>query len=211
MSDCCARKSCELEALAQRQKRVLWLVLAINALMFVVEMAGGLISKSLSLTGDSLDMLGDAIAYGSSLAVVGMGAAQKSKAALLKATIMALSGLAVLGRALLQFQAPEVPNLALMVPTGGLALGANLICLYALTRHRHDDVNMSSVWLCSRNDIIANVAVLGAAGLVLVSSSPWPDLVVGLGITILFLKSALTVFKDARGDGLTVAPARSPG
>lgn len=211
LSDCCARKSCELEALARRQRRVLWFVLAINATMFVLELTAGLLSRSLSLAGDSLDMLGDAIAYGSSLYVVGMGLPEKSRAALLKAAIMALSGFAVLGRAIIQLREPALPNLELMVPTGVLALAANLSCLYALTRHRHDDVNMSSVWLCSRNDIIANIAVLVAACLVFVWQSPWPDIFVGLGITTLFLKSALTVFKDARRTAMAVVPMHQLG
>jgi Co/Zn/Cd efflux system component len=188
--NCCQGKTKALEKLKGRQKRVLWMVLAINAVMFFVEFGGGVRAQALSLTGDSLDMLGDALVYGSSLYVLNQGRKAQAKSALLKGGIMFLSAIAVFARATYQLFVGGIPNAHLMSSIGLLALGANLICLYLLTRHRNDNLNMSAVWLCSRNDIIANTSVLAAAGLVFLTHSPIPDLVVGLLLTVVFAKSA---------------------
>jgi len=188
--DCCQKKSSELEKLNQQQSQVLWVVLAVNAGMFVVELLWGIRSSSLSLTGDSLDMLGDAIAYGSSLYVINRGRKSLAKSALLKGMIMFLSAVAVLARATYQAFSSTTPEFQVMSIVGTLALCANVFCLFLLTRHRNDNINMSSVWLCSRNDIIANVSVLLAAGLVFLTGSSWPDLVIGLLLTAVFAQSA---------------------
>jgi len=188
--DCCQKKSSELAKLNQQQSRVLWAVLAVNAGMFVVEFLSGIRSASLSLTGDSLDMLGDAIAYASSLYVINKGRKSLAKSALLKGMIMFLSAVAVLARATYQSFFNTTPELQIMGIVGVMALCANGFCLLLLTRHRSDNINMSSVWLCSRNDIIANLSVLLAAGLVLVTGSSWPDLAIGLLLTIVFAQSA---------------------
>lgn len=190
MSDCCHDKGCALAALRQRQAKVLWIVLAINAVMFVVELTAGLRANSLSLAGDSLDMLGDALVYGSSLYVLERSARAQAKSAFLKGNIMALSAIAIFARACYQLARGTTPSLAIMSAIGLLVLAANLVCLALLTRHRADNLNMSAVWLCSRNDIIANTAVLGAAGLVALTNSFWPDLLVGLLIAAVFAKSA---------------------
>lgn len=197
MSDCCSDKSCELEALRQRQASTLKTVLGINAVMFVVEFAAGLASGSVSLLADSLDMLGDAMVYGFSLHAVAQGARTKAISALLKGTIMAAFGLFTLAEVVHKLIAPAVPMSLGMGVVGLVALSANGVCLLLLWRHRGDDINMSSVWLCSRNDIIANVVVIAAAGAVWLTGSGWPDLVVGVGIAALFLKSALTVLSGA--------------
>jgi len=188
--NCCQGKTQALEKLKGRQKRVLWIVLAINAVMFFIEFGGGVRAQALSLTGDSLDMLGDALVYGSSLYVLNQGRKAQAKSALLKGGIMFLSAIAVFARATYQLFVGGMPNAHLMSSIGLLALGANLICLYLLTCHRNDNINMSAVWLCSRNDIIANTSVLAAAGLVFLTHSPLPDLVVGLLLTVVFAKSA---------------------
>jgi Co/Zn/Cd efflux system component len=172
-------------------------VLAINAVMFVVELTAGLLGNSVSLVADSLDMLGDALVYGFSLYVVARGAAMKARAALFKGIIMAGFGFFVLGQAIYRIVVPQLPVFEAIGAIGLLALAANGVCFYLLWRHRADDINMSSVWLCSRNDIIANVSVLFAALGVWLTRSGWPDIVVGLALAALFLRSALHVLRAA--------------
>jgi Co/Zn/Cd efflux system component len=197
MADCCNDKACEIDALRGRQSSILKAVLAINAVMFVVELTAGLIGNSVSLVADSLDMLGDALVYGFSLYVVARGAAMKARAALFKGIIMAGFGFFVLGQAIYRIVVPQLPVFEAIGAIGLLALAANGVCFYLLWRHRADDINMSSVWLCSRNDIIANVSVLFAALGVWLTRSGWPDIVVGLALAALFLRSALHVLRAA--------------
>lgn len=197
MAECCNNKACEIEALRSRQSSMLKIVLGINAIMFVVELTAGLIGGSISLLADSLDMLGDALVYGFSIYVVARGARMKANAALFKGSIMAAFGFFVLGQAIYKIVFPQVPVFEAIGAIGLLALAANSICFTLLWRHRADDINMSSVWLCSRNDIIANVSVLFAAIGVWFTHSGWPDIVVGLAIAALFLRSALSVLRAA--------------
>ena len=197
MDSCCQDKACELEALWGRQSRTLWTVLGINGGMFALEMILGLLAGSTALLADSLDMLGDALVYGFSLYVVGRGPRWRAGAALMKGVIMAGFGLMVLSQAGYHLISPEVPNFRLMGLTGVLALAANVTCLLLLTRHRNDDLNMRSTWLCSRNDIIANLGVLGAAAAVFATGSMWPDLAVGLLITVVFMRTAVHVVRQA--------------
>lgn len=201
MSDqCCQNKSCELEKMTKRQSKVLWIVLGVNAVMFVVELLSGIQSKSLSLTGDSLDMLPYAIAYGSSLYVINKGAKSQAKSAMLKGAIMFLSAVVIFARATYQVFFNTTPDLEIMSTVGLIALCTNFLCLYLLTRHKNDNINMSSVWLCSRNDIIANTSVLVAAGLVFLTKSSLPDLLVGLMLTFIFAKSAGSVLSRSWRD-----------
>jgi cation diffusion facilitator family transporter len=200
MTNCCTNKSCEIEALRNRQSSTLKIVLAINALMFIVELVAGLISSSVSLVADSLDMLGDALVYGFSIYVVARGARMKALAALFKGGIMAVFGLFVLGQAIYKIIFPQVPMFEVIGVIGLLALAANSVCFLLLWRHRADDINMSSVWLCSRNDLIANVSVLFAAAAVWFTRASWPDIVVGLAIAVLFLRSALFVLRGAMAE-----------
>jgi Co/Zn/Cd efflux system component len=197
MADCCNDKACEIEALRSRQSATLKIVLGINALMFGVELTAGILAGSVSLLADSLDMLGDALVYGFSLYVVARGARMKAQAAFLKGGIMAAFGLFVLGQAVYRMLFPHVPVFETIGAIGALALAANGLCLALLWRHRADDINMRSVWLCSRNDIIANVSVLFAALGVWLTGSGWPDVVVGVALAALFLKSALHVLRSA--------------
>lgn len=197
MADCCNDKACEIDALRSRQGATLRVVLGINAVMFVVEMTAGLMSSSLSLVADSLDMLGDALVYGFSLYVIARGARMKAVAALFKGGIMAAFGLFVLGQAAYKILVPQVPAFESIGAIGALALAANGCCLFLLWRHRAEDINMRSVWLCSRNDILANVAVLFAGLGVWLSGAAWPDILVGLAIATLFLKSSLSVLREA--------------
>jgi len=193
MSNCCSDKACELEALKHRQASTLKIVLGINAVMFTVEFVAGVLSGSVSLLADSLDMLGDALVYGFSLFAVTRGQRAKAFSALLKGNIMAAFGLLVLGQVVYKISVPHVPAFDVIGVVGFVALAANGICLSLLWHHRADDINMNSVWLCSRNDIIANSLVICAAAAVWATGSPWPDLIVGAGIAALFLKSAGTV------------------
>jgi Co/Zn/Cd efflux system component len=170
----------------------------INLVMFFVEFYFGWISDSVALVGDSLDMLGDAVTYASSLVVVGMGVIAKARVARLKATIMLVFGGVISLRCVYRGIFPAVPEFDIMLSIGFLALIMNLVCLFLLTRHRDDDINMRSVWICSRNDIIANTSVLLAAGAVYLTNSPYPDLFVGGALAYLFTKSALTIFREAK-------------
>ena len=197
MADCCNNKACEIDALRNRQSTVLKIVLGINAVMFIVELTAGLIGGSVSLLADSLDMLGDALVYGFSIYVVARGASMKAKAALFKGGIMAAFGLFVLGQAVYKIIFPQLPVFEAIGAIGMLALAANSTCFFLLWRHRSDDINMSSVWLCSRNDIIANILVLFAAAGVWFTASGWPDIIVGLALAALFLRSAVFVLREA--------------
>lgn len=194
---CCEDKGCEVTALRERHSRVLWIVLAINSLMFLVEGAAGILVHSTALLGDALDMLGDALVYGFSLFVVARSARWQAGAALAKGACMFLLGLAVLGEATHKVLNPVMPIPEAMGVIGALALAANLVCFMLLYRHRGDNLNMSSVWLCSRNDLIANVGVLGAAGATFVLASRWPDILVGGLIASLFLGSAIRVLRQS--------------
>ena len=180
-----------------RHGRVLWIVLAINALMFLVEGWAGLRAHSTSLLADALDMLGDAVVYGFSLFVLARTVRWQAGAALAKGGFMFAFGLGVLGEALYKVFHPVMPVVETMAIIGGVALAANLVCCFLLYRHRDDNRNMSSTWLCSRNDLIANVGVLIAAGSSYALVSRWPDIVVGGIIASLFLGSALSVLRQS--------------
>ncbi|HCI14152.1 MAG: cation transporter [Gallionellales bacterium GWA2_60_142] len=210
MANCCNDKACELDALRGRQSSILKTVLAINAVMFVVELTAGLLGDSISLVADSLDMLGDAMVYGFSLYVVARSSTMKARAALLKGGIMAAFGLFVLGQAIYRIAYPQLPVYEAIGAIGLLALAANSTCFFLLWRHRADDINMSSVWLCSRNDIIANIAVLFAAVGVWLTHSGWPDILIGLALASLFLHSALHVLREAFKELKTVRATNAP-
>jgi cation diffusion facilitator family transporter len=191
--DCCDDKQCAIEALRARQSATLKIVLAINAVMFVVELASGLLARSTALLSDSLDNLGDALTYGLSLYAVSRGARSKAMVALFKGGLITLAGLFVLGQVAYRMMNPTMPIFEMMGIISIVALGANGVCLALLWKHRTEDVNMSSVWECSRNDIASNLAVFVAAGAVWLTQSGWPDLVVGLALACLLLRSAVGV------------------
>jgi cation diffusion facilitator family transporter len=197
MANCCDDKGCEVAALREHHARVLWIVLAINAVMFLVEGTAGILAHSTSLLGDALDMLGDALVYGFSLFVLARSARWQASAALIKGAFMLLFGLAVLGEAAHKMFQPVMPVAQTMGIVGSLALAANLMCFSLLYRHRGDNLNMSSTWLCSRNDLVANVAVLAAAAVTFLLASRWPDILVGGLIASLFLGSALGVLRQS--------------
>jgi Co/Zn/Cd efflux system component len=165
--------------------------------MFVVELTAGLMARSTALLSDSLDNLGDALTYGLSLYAVSRGARSKAKVALFKGGLILAAGLFVLGQVIYGILHPGVPVFETMGVVSLIALAANGTCLALLWKHRAEDVNMSSVWECSRNDIASNIAVFLAAGAVWLTQSGWPDLFVGLALAGLFLRSAINVSANA--------------
>lgn len=197
MDACCEQKSVEIETLRSEHRKVLVAVLVINAGLFVVEAAAGLLANSTALLADSLDMLGDSLVYGFSLYVLWRSAAWKAKAALLKGAIMAAFGVGVLLEVGYKTISGIVPSAGTMGIIGTLVLLGNGICFLLLFRHRSDDLNMRSTWLCSRNDIIANLSVLVAAIGVKFFDTSWPDILVGAAIAALFLRSAVTVLRES--------------
>jgi len=200
MADCCDDAACEVEKLLTRQTSTLRIVFGINTAMFVVELVTGTLAGSVSLVADSLDMLGDALAYGLSLYVVRRSAHWKARSALVKGAIMAAFGLATLGQAAYKVRFPNPPSFEAMGLMGLVALAANAVCLGLLWRHRSDDINMDSVWICSRNDIVANVSVLIAAGCVWFWRAAWPDITIGAALAVFVLRSAFRVVGRARSE-----------
>jgi cation diffusion facilitator family transporter len=197
MDACCEQKAEEIKTLRGEHRKVLIVVLVINAVLFVVEAGAGLLAHSTALLADSLDMFGDSLVYGFSLYVLWRSAEWKALAAIFKGIVMALFGVGVLAEALYKMAAGVVPSAETMGIIGVLVLIGNGVCFFLLLRHRSDDLNMRSTWLCSRNDIIANVAVLAAAAGVAVSGSLWPDFIVGGAIAVLFLRTAWTVLRES--------------
>ena len=197
MADCCDDKSCEVAVLKKDHSGVLLAVLGNNGIMFLVEAIAGIQARSTGLLGDSLDMLGDSLAYGISLYVIGRSPRWNAGAAAFKGALMGILGLSVLGEAAWKLIHPTLPVATTMGLIGILALAANLTCLGLLWKSRADDMNMRSVWLCSRNDIAANLGVLLAAALVRWSGSPWPDIAVGACIAALFLRTAYDVLRTS--------------
>lgn len=195
MGDCCSDKGCELEEMKSSHAKILWTVLAINAAMFLVEIIFGILSKSTALKADSLDMLGDSLVYAMTLVVLNKSTRKQASASLLKGVIMLVFGLGVMIDAFIRFSMHTVPTAETMGWVGFLALVMNTVCFYLLWRHRTDNLNMSSTWTCSRNDLIANAGVIVAAGLTAATLSKWPDLIVGFVIAALFMSSSIAVLK----------------
>jgi Co/Zn/Cd efflux system component len=201
------KECCEIRDIPRRQRRVLQIVLAINLAMFLAELVAGLLAHSTALLADSVDMLGDALVYGFSLFVVARGAVWSARAALGKGLVMAVFGAGVLREVALKIVREIVPTADVMGGVGLVALAANAICLTLLSRRRADDINMRSAWLCSRNDVIANIAVLVAAAGVALTAAAWPDILIGLTIAALFGHSAIGVIRAA-ARALRGVPAR---
>jgi cation diffusion facilitator family transporter len=206
MDHCCENKGEALARLRERQKGVLQVVLAINAVMFVAECTAGLLAHSTALLADSLDMLGDAFVYGLSLYALHRSVRWRAGAAFTKGLIMAAFGIGVVIEAGLKMMFGVVPEGAVMGIVGVLALAANVSCLALLMRHRGDDLNMRSTWLCSRNDVMANGGVLVAAAGVAITGAAWPDILIGLLIAGLFLFSACGVIRAALTELRTGVP-----
>lgn len=172
---------------------MLIVVLVINAVMFVAEFGAGLLAGSAALMADATDMLGDALVYGVSLYAIARSDRWKAGVAAFKGAFILILGFGILVNAAIKIQSGVPPSSTLMLVFGGLALVANLTCLGLLWRFRRQDVNMASTWECSRNDVISNVGVLAAAGLVAATRSPWPDIVIGVAMAAVVLRSAVRV------------------
>lgn len=183
-----------------RYRKALWAALFLNAVMFVVELGASWTSGSVSLMADSIDFFGDAANYGISLAVLAMAASARSKAALFKAATMGAFGVFVLGKAIYNLQTGVTPEPITMGAVGFAALAVNAGVALMLYQFRAGDANMRSVWICSRNDAIGNVAVMLAAVGVFGTGSAWPDLVVAGVMGVLALTGAWTVFRQARAE-----------
>ncbi len=196
MAGCC-NDDCGVEALRDKQRGTLQAVLAINAVMFLVIVIAAQFAKSTALFADSLDNLGDAMTYGLSLMVVASGTSAKAKVALFKGGLILLAAMVVALQILYKIMNPGTPIFELMGAFSLVALVANSLCLGLLWRHRNEDVNMSSVWECSRNDIATNLSVFIAAGAVWVFGSGWPDIIVATALVALLLKSSANVITSA--------------
>ena len=196
MSGCCDH-DCSLDRLRERQRGTLRVVLGINAVMFVAIAAAGLYGRSTALLADSLDNLGDAFTYGLSLYAVSRGTVAKARVALVKGGLILLAAGVVIAQIGYRILVPEIPIFEVMGAFSLLGLVANSLCFLLLWQHRRDDINMSSVWECSRNDIASNLSVFAAAGAVWLTGSGWPDLVVASGLAWLLIRSAVRVISGA--------------
>jgi Co/Zn/Cd efflux system component len=196
---CCASNSCQSKV-TPRYRRALWIALGINAVMFAVELGAGWNAGSVSLLADAADFLGDAANYGVSLLVLSMAVIWRSRAALLKGTTMGLYGVFVLAQAAWNGVNGVVPEAYTMGVVGALALAANVSVAVMLYAFRDGDANMRSVWLCSRNDAIGNIAVILAAGGVFGLGAAWPDLLVAVIMAGLGLSAARSVITQARAE-----------
>lgn len=187
-------------------RRILWIALIANAAMFGVEVVASLVSGSVALAADAMDFFGDAANYGISLFVLGMGITARARATLFKGGTMAAFGLWVIGAALYRALTGTAPDAEIMGGVAVLALLVNVTVALLLFRFRRDDSNLRSVWLCSRNDAIGNIAVMLAAGGVVMTAAGWPDVLVAALIAALNLSAARQVIRQAR-DELAGVPA----
>ncbi len=200
MSSSCCGQDTQFDGVSNAFKRALWLVIGINGAMFIIEMAAGSFAGSKALQADALDFLGDTATYTVSLYVIGMSLRIRATAALLKGLSLAAMGVWVFGSTAYQFLVLGVPSATVMGAVGVLALVSNLISVVLLVRFKDGDSNVRSVWLCSRNDAIGNVAVIVAAGGVHLTSTAWPDLIVAALMASLFLWSATQIVRQAWGE-----------
>lgn len=204
MDACCAPK---VSVNSPAYRRVLWIALGVNLAMFAVEVAAGVAAGSVALQADALDFLGDAANYGLSLSVLAMGLAWRARAALVKGVSMGLFGLWVVAITAFNAITGALPDAATMGAVGALALFANVGVAVLLYRYRNGDANMRSVWLCTRNDAIGNVAVMAAAVGVFGTQTGWPDIAVAAIMASLALGAAFEVIRSATRE-LTGTPAR---
>ena len=196
MAGCCGQEA-RFDGMSAAYKRRLWIVIAINAGMFAVEMGAGQMAGSQALKADALDFLGDALTYGISLAVIGASLSTRALAALAKGVSLLLMGLWVFGSTLHHVFVLGVPQAEVMGVIGFMAMAANVTSVLLLAAYKDGDANVRSVWLCSRNDAIGNVAVMIAALGVWSTATGWPDLIVAGIMAGLFLNSAWQILVQA--------------
>jgi len=193
----CSHQDCSLDPQREQQRKTLIFVLIINSVMFFVIGTAALYGNTTALLADSLDNLGDALTYGLSLYAVSRSANIKARVALFKGSLILLAAIFIAAQIVYKLFVPVVPVFEIMGIFSLLGLIANSISLFVLSRHRHEDVNMSSVWECSRNDIATNLSVFIAAGGVWLTGSGWPDIVVALALVWLLFRSALRVISSS--------------
>jgi Co/Zn/Cd efflux system component len=181
-------------------RRALWAVIVINGVMFVTEVVAGFAAGSMALQADALDFLGDCATYGLSLFVLAKPPHWRANAALFKGATLAVLGLWVLGATIWRVFVTGVPEAVVMGTVGLIALAANIASVLILLRFRNGDANVRSVWLCSRNDAIGNIAVVVAASGVFATGAAWPDLAVAAIMAGLFLTSSMKIVKQALGE-----------
>ena len=207
-ASCCSGSSCSTTPpVDSRYRKALWVALVLNALMFAIELGGSWTSGSVSLLADAIDFFGDAGNYAISLAVLGMALSTRSKAAMFKAACMGAFGAFVLGKALWNLQTGVPPEPGTMGVIGIVALAVNGGVALMLYRFRDGDANMRSVWICSRNDALGNIAVMLAALGVFGTGGAWPDLLVAGAMGVLALTGSWTVLRQARSELRAVATA----
>jgi|TARA_R110002096_G_scaffold226107_1_gene415389 Co/Zn/Cd efflux system component len=207
MSGCGCEENVKFDGVSASYKRALWAVIAINGIMFLVEMTAGIVGNSQALKADALDFFGDTATYTITLMVIGMPLVWRAWAALFKGLSLAILGLWVFGSTLYNMFILGVPQAEMMGAIGFLALVANLVSVLLLLQHRDGDANVRSVWLCSRNDAIGNVAVMLAASGVWATSTAWPDLIVAALMAGLFLWSSTQIVNQAIGELRIQQPA----
>lgn len=186
-----------MEARDEQERKTLRIVLSINAFMFVLEMALGLLAQSTGLIADSLDMFADASIYALSLYAVGKSSHLKARSARLSGLAQIFLALLVLIEVLRRFVFGSDPVGALMMGVGFIALLANTACLSLIAKHRKDGVHMRASWIFSRNDVIANAGVILSGALVWILGSRYPDLAIGLAITVIVLHGGMQILKEA--------------
>lgn len=194
MSDC----GCHIEVKNAAERKTLRIVLLVNLAMFLVELGSGILAHSTALIADSLDMLADALVYGLSLYAAGRSPRHKTRAAVLSGLFQMTLAVLILGDVIRRFTAGSAPEADWMMAIAFLGLVANGYCLYLIAKHRQGEVHMRASWIFTQNDVIANVSVMIAGGLVALFQSPYPDLMVGFGIASLVLWGGIRIVRDAR-------------
>jgi len=197
---CCGPENNTDQLRDKAYRRILWIVLIINFVMFLVEVIAGVAAGSVSLQADALDFLADSANYAISLFVVGMALRRRAQAAMFKGMTMALFGLWVIGNTLWHVFYGDVPDAMTMGVVGVTALISNAVVFALLWAYRHGDSNMRSVWVCSRNDVIGNFAVLLAALGVFGTGTAWPDIIVAAIMATLAMQGAFVVMKQAHNE-----------
>lgn len=194
MSDC----GCKMEARNKQERRTLMTVFAINILMFFIEFSLGFLAQSTGLIADSLDMFADASVYAISLYAIGRSASIKTKAAFMSGLTQVALALTALADVVRRFLWGSEPISDLMMAVGLLALVANVTCLFLISKHRQGDVNMRASWIFSKNDVIANLSVIVSGGIVALTGSRYPDLMIGFMIAVLVSRGGFQILREAR-------------
>lgn len=205
----CGCEETRFDGVSPAYRRALIAVIAINASMFLVEITAGALGRSQALQADALDFAGDTATYALSLAVIGASLAVRSTASLIKGASLAAFALFVIATTGLRFFSGAPPSAPIMSSVGALALAANVASVFILLRWRDGDSNVRSVWLCSRNDAIGNVAVIGAGAAVFATGSRWPDLIVALALASLFMSSSVQIVRQALAERREASGSRA--